>query len=272
MDILIAFLVMLAVAVLAGILLLVFSHFFSVEENPLKQTIREALPGINCGACGYKGCDDYAAALAEGAAKPNLCVPGAQGVTDYLSELLGVEPEPFVDMVAFIGCNGHCEATSAVAKYEGVETCYAASMVYGGAKACSFGCLGFGDCAAACPANAICMRDGIAHVDTSRCLGCTLCVRTCPKGIISMIPQETSVVVMCSNKQKGADARKVCTNACIACKKCEKNCPNDAIKVVDNLAVIDYSKCTRCNLCWEQCPTNCLKKVFFPDLAEDFAL
>jgi len=268
MDILIAFLVMLAVAVIAGMLLTVFSKLFAVPENPLKKEIRACLPGINCGACGFKGCDDYAAALAEGGVKPNLCVPGAQGVADEIGAILGVEAEAFKDVVAFVHCNGTCDATSRVAEYDGITSCKAASMLFGGPNACRFGCLGLGDCANACPAKAICLVDGIAHVDTSRCLGCGLCAQTCPKHIISMIPQETEAVVFCSNKQKGADARKACKNACIGCRKCERNCPSDAIHVVDNLAVIDYSKCTHCGACVEGCPTGCLKTVFFPDIPE----
>ena len=268
MGILIAFLVMLAVAIVAGVLLTVFSVFFAVPENPQKKLIRECLPGINCGACGFKGCDDYAEALAEGGVAPNLCVPGAQGVANEIGAILGVEAEAFNDKVAFVACNGHCEATFKVSEYEGVSTCSAASMLYGGPNACRFGCLGLGDCAAACPAKAICVVDGIAHVDTSRCLGCGLCARTCPKGIINMVPQQATSVVQCSNKQKGADARKVCTNACIGCKRCEKDCPGGAIKVIDNLAVIDYEKCTHCGACIEHCPTGCLKAIFFPDLPE----
>ncbi|MBR5261979.1 MAG: 4Fe-4S binding protein, partial [Oscillospiraceae bacterium] len=174
------------------------------------------------------------------------------------------------DVVAFVACNGHCEATSIIAQYEGVQTCRAASMLYGGTNSCRFGCLGLGDCANACPSNAICMADGIAHVDTSRCVGCELCKQTCPKGIITMLPQEATAAVMCSNRQKGADARKVCTNACIGCKKCEKSCPSGAIVVTDNLAVIDYNKCTYCGHCISECPTGCLKKVYFPDLPEDY--
>lgn len=269
MDILIAFLVMLGVALVAGILITVFSHFFAVPENPLKAEIRECLPGINCGACGYKGCDDYAAALAEGGVAPNLCIPGAQSVADEIGGILGVEAEPFKDVVAFVSCNGNCEATSKIAEYEGVSSCYAASMIYGGNNSCRFGCLGFGDCAAACPAKAICIKDGIAHVNTARCLGCGLCTRTCPKGIINMIPQETATVVMCSNKQKGADAKKACKNACIGCKKCEKACPHDAVKVIDNVAVIDYEKCVHCEACVKECPTGCLKTAFFPDIPAD---
>ncbi len=269
MDILIAFIVMLFIALIAGVLLSVFSHFFAVKENPLKKEIRECLPGINCGACGYKGCDDYADALTTGGVNPSLCIPGAQAVADQVASIIGVEAEPFKDVVAFVACNGHCDATFPKAQYEGVQTCQAASMIYGGANSCRFGCLGFGDCAAACPSNAICMADGIARVNTSMCLGCGLCSNTCPKHIISMLPQNTGTVVMCSSKQKGADARKACKNACIGCKKCEKACPHGAITVNNDLASIDYIKCTNCGTCVKECPTGCLKTVFFPDIPQD---
>ena len=269
MTIFIAFLAMLAIALVVGVLILVFSHLFAIEENPLKKEIRSHLPGINCGACGYKGCDDYAAALTEGGVKPNLCIPGAQSTADKIGDLLGVKAEPFDDVVAFVACNGRADATSHIAEYQGIETCFAASMMYGGTNSCRFGCLGYGDCAAACPAGAICLKDGIARVDTSRCIGCGLCVSKCPKHIITMLSQNTETVVMCSNTQKGADARKACKNACIGCKKCEKACQNGAITVENNLAVIDYTKCTNCGACVKECPTGCLKTVFFPDLAEE---
>ena len=268
MDILIAFIVMLSIALIAGICLAVFSHFFALEENPLKKQIRECLPGINCGACGYKGCDDYTEALVNGNVSPSLCIPGAQTVADQIGAILGVKAEPFKDTVAFVACNGHCDAVTPKALYEGVNTCKAAGMVYGGANACRFGCLGFGDCAAVCPADAICVADGVARVNTVRCLGCGLCATTCPKQIIHMLAQETATVVMCSSQDKGAEARKACKNACIGCKKCEKACPHGAIAVKNNLAVIDYSKCTNCGTCVGECPTGCLKTVFFPDLPQ----
>ena len=111
--------------------------------------------------------------------------------------------------------------------------------------------------------------DGIAHVDTSRCLCCGLCTTICPKHIISMIPQETAAAVMCSNTDKGADARKACKNACIGCMKCKKVCPHDAITVTNNLAKIDFDKCEGCGACAEVCPTGCMKQVVFPDIPED---
>ena len=271
MEILTAFIFMLAVSLTAGILLLVFSHLFAVEKNPTEKKIRECLPGINCGACGYKGCDDYAAALADGHEnKANLCVPGTQTVADSISEILGIEKVEVEDVVAYVACNGNCDSVTSTAVYSGVETCRAASMLYGGTKSCRFVCLGFGDCAFVCPSDAICIVDGIAHVDTSRCIGCGLCKNACPKQIIVMLPQHAKAAVMCSNKQKGALARQACKNACIACKKCEKECPYGAITVVGNLAEIDYDKCTGCRACVCVCPTGCLKKVSFPDLPEGY--
>ena len=271
-NILIAFLVVTAVSLVAGILLALISSLFAVEENKKVKSIRAALPGINCGACGYLGCDDYAAALAEGCAKTNLCVPGAQCASDEICSILCVEPEAICDMVAFVHCNGNCEATTRRNEYIGYNSCRAASMVYGGPDACIYGCIGLGDCVNVCPSNAICTKDGIAHIDSSRCLGCGLCANTCPKNVISMVPQSARTVVMCSSKDKGADARKACKNACIGCKKCEKVCECEAISVKDNLARIDYSKCTGCGACSDSCPTGCLKNVFLPDLPEGFEI
>lgn len=268
-NVLIALAVVGGVGLLAAVLLALFSHFFGVAQNETEKALREQLPGINCGACGYKGCDDYAAAMAEGKAKPNLCVPGAESVSAALAAILGVEAEETDDVVAFVHCNGNCEATSKKMIYDGVQSCRAAAGVYGGPNSCNYGCMGFGDCADVCPVNAICVKDGIAHVDTSLCLGCGLCVGVCPKHIISLVPQETKTVVMCNSNDKGADARKLCKNACIGCKKCEKVCPEGAITVVNNLAKIDYSKCTGCGICTEGCPTGCLKSVILPDLVTE---
>lgn len=263
MNVLIAFAVVVSIGLVMGVLLALVSRFFGIEESERLKKIRACLPGANCGACGYKGCDDYAAALAEGTAKPNLCVPGGEDTANELGAALGIEVEAPENRAAFVRCNGNCEATFKKAEYDGISTCRAASMMYGGPEACRFGCLGLGDCAAACPVNAICVRDGIAHVDADVCIGCGACAGACPKSIISMVPKTTKAVVMCSNRDKGADARKACKNACIGCKKCEKTCPNGAIAVHNNLAEVDYEKCTGCGACVNGCPTGCLKSVVF---------
>lgn len=262
-DILTALAAVVAVSLVLGALLALVIRFFGKEEDERVRQIRACLPGINCGACGYKGCDDYAVALVEGKAKPNLCIPGAKDTAQAIGDILGIEsvPEP-KDVVAFVHCNGVCGAAVKKAVYDGINTCRAASMIYGGSYACNNGCLGFGDCAAVCPSKTICINNGVAFIDTRACIGCGVCIGTCPRKIISMIPRDIATVVHCSSKDKGADAKKACSNACIGCKKCEKACPHDAIKVVDNCAVIDYERCTGCCECISACPTKCLKRAY----------
>ena len=249
------------IALILGAALAFFSLKFAVKENKKTKEVRAFLPGVSCGSCGFAGCDDYAAAIAEGKAEPNLCVPGGADAAANIGACLGIEVPAPKSAVAFVHCNGNCEAAEKKAVYEGISSCRAAAMLYGGPNACTFSCIGFGDCAEKCPQNAICVKDGIAHIDSSLCIGCGLCASVCPKKVISMVPRDAATTVMCSNKDKGADARKACKNACIGCGKCVKTCKNGAIKVENNLAHIDYSKCTLCGECAEACPTKSLKKV-----------
>lgn len=260
-DVLIAAAVVAAISVLLGVLLALFIKFFGVEEDEKVKNIREALPGANCGACGFKGCADYAEAIAKGEGAPNLCVPGGSATAKALERILGVEVKASGAKVAFVRCNGVPSATSKKADYRGIGTCKACSMMYGGDGACAYGCLGCGDCAAVCPTGAICLEDGVARINRDRCIGCGACARACPKKIIIAAPAEATTFVACSNKDKGADARKACKNACIACRKCEKICPEGAITVEGNLASIDYTKCTGCGACAEGCPTGAIKSI-----------
>lgn len=260
-DILIAIIVVTAIGLVAGVVLALASHFMQVQEDETEVKVREALPGVNCGACGYAGCDDYAKAIVKNGAKTNLCIPGADAVSQEISNILGIEFVDVEEMVAFVHCNGNLDATGPKALYDGQMTCRAANLLYAGPGKCSFSCLGCGDCARACPTNAICIKDGVARVNSNICIGCGLCVRDCPKGIISLIPQTAKIAVMCSNKDKGAVAMKACKNACIACGKCEKACPNGAIKVENNLSIIDYKLCTACGACVEVCPTKCIHRL-----------
>ncbi len=251
------------IAVICAVMLVVASKFMAVKEDERFPAVRECLPGANCGACGFAGCDGYAKALCENPDTPsNLCVPGADGVAHKLADVLGVEFEDVVEQVAVIHCAGDCAHTNDKVRYEGIRTCEAAKLLYGGKGSCTYGCLGFGDCAAACPQGAIYIKDGIAHVDRSECIGCGICTKTCPQKIISLISDVEKAVVTCSNKDKGASTRKVCSNGCIGCKKCERVCPAGAIKVIDNVAVIDYDKCPDCEdfgVCAKNCTTGCIQ-------------
>lgn len=261
-NVLMALLVVAGVGIVAGVLLALASRFFAVPMDETITKVRECLPGANCGACGYAGCDEYAKAVAEGA-KTNLCIPGADAVAADIAAIMGVSAEDVIEAEAVVKCNGNCNATCNQFVYEGINTCDASGMFYGGPGSCKYGCIGCGDCAAVCPTGAICIYDGIAHIDTRVCTGCGLCAKTCPKKVIEVLPQYARTIVLCNNKEKGAVARKNCTNACIGCKKCELNCPEKAITVVNNLAKVDYDKCTGCGVCVGNCPTKCLSVVDF---------
>ncbi|MPN07876.1 Electron transport complex subunit RsxB [bioreactor metagenome] len=130
----------------------------------------------------------------------------------------------------------------------------ASHLAGGGAKSCSYGCLGLGSCVKACPFNAISIVDGIAVVDQETCVACGNCVSACPKHLIELLPINKKVKVQCNSKDTGKVVVSNCSNGCIACKICEKSCNFDAIKVIDNLAVIDYDKCKNCGVCANKCP------------------
>ncbi len=256
--------VLAGIAAMSAIILVLASKFMAVPEDERLPAIRGCLPGANCGACGFAGCDGYAAALANGSeTRTNLCIPGADAAAKSLSEILGTEYQDVVEQVALVCCRGDCDAAPRKADYRGIETCKAAKLLFGGPGSCTYGCIGLGDCAAVCPNGAIAFCDGIAHVDVRLCTGCGLCAKTCPNSVIRLIPDAAKTLVSCSSKEKGADTRKHCTMGCIGCKKCEKACPEGAITVIDNLAVIDYAKCSACGKCAEVCTTGCIRIADF---------
>ncbi len=257
--------ILLVVGIVAGIsvicaaILIIAAKYMHVPTNEKEKKIREVLPGANCGACGFTGCDGYAKAIAEDKTdKTNLCVPGADAVSKKIAEITGLEAADVIEQVATVRCMGDCKTCKDKSEYAGVHSCVAAKIIYGGKKACTYGCLGFGDCAKVCPNGAICIENGIAHVNTKLCTGCGLCTKTCPQHIISLMADVDKVIVTCSSKEKGAQVKSKCSHGCLACKKCEKVCQHDAIHVVDNIAVIDYDKCVNCGECAKNCPVGCI--------------
>ncbi|MCC8191270.1 MAG: RnfABCDGE type electron transport complex subunit B [Planctomycetes bacterium] len=247
-----------AMAALGGVLALVLavaSRRFAVETNPLVAQINDALPGVNCGGCGYAGCYNYAEAIAVKGADPTLCAPGGVKVGMDLARILGVEVADKARAVAHCHCQH--ENVKTVAVYTGIQTCRGASLfgLGGGWLDCRYGCLGYGDCQAACPFNAIRLGpDRRPVVDEELCTGCKKCVVACPRYLMAVDPVDKFVHVLCHNRDKGPLANKICTRACIACKKCEKVCPTGAVTVPNLLAEIDYSKCINCGKCVPVCP------------------
>ena len=252
------------IALICAVVLTLAGMFLSVKENATFKAVRDCLPGANCGACGYSGCDGYAKALADKATDAtNLCIPGGDRTACEIAEALGVEVSEVVEKVAYVACNGACGAVDHKYDYHGYQSCAAANLSYSGDKTCTFACLGYGDCVKVCPNGAISIENCVAHIDPTKCVGCGICARICPNNIIKLINDTSRVVVECSNHDKGAITRKACSNGCIGCMKCQKTCPTGAIKVVDNLAAIDYSLCTGCAACVEVCPVHCLHEGNF---------
>lgn len=235
--------------------------YVAVDERITK--LQDALPGTNCGACGFPGCSGYATALIEEpSTKSNLCPPGGAEAIAQISAVLGIESEAAVSKSAVIHCGGDAEARILKMDYKGIQTCYAAAQVFYGESACAYGCLGYGDCIAVCPVDAICLENGLARINTN-CTGCGLCVKACPTRIISINSGDIlKPVIACSNIEKAAAVRKKCTKCCFGCGRCLRECPEKAIVMENNLAKIDYDKCSNCKHCLEICPTKCIQLRF----------
>ena len=261
MSIVIAAVSVTVIGVVCAVVLAVASKFMAVKVDERVAQLAEIMPGVNCGACGYAGCDAYADALVNAGAPTNACAPGGNSLSASISGILGVEAEKSVVMYPVLYCSGDSTARQQRMDYGGINTCTAAKQLFGGQFACTFGCLGFGDCLAACSVNALCLDSGLPRVDKSLCIGCKLCQKACPNNILRMEEDAPVAVVGCSNIEKGAIVRKKCTAGCIACTKCVKTCPEQAISMVNNLAVIDLAKCTGCGECVGVCITKCIRLV-----------
>ncbi len=261
MNIIIATLVVsFGLALLLGFLLGFFKKVFHVEVDPTEAAVRAVLPGVNCGGCGYPGCDGFAAAVAAGDAPVNGCTAGgaetAKAVGDVMGQTVSAETRAVVLL-----CQGTLDKCPAKAEYIGVRTCKAAKLSVNGTKLCDWGCIGFGDCEVACPFDAIHVQaDGIPHVDYAKCTGCGLCVAACPQMILRLEPaRRTGAIALCSNRNtRKAQVIKDCKTGCIKCMKCEKVCPKQCIKVINGIPVVDYVVCDSCGECVKNCPTKVL--------------
>jgi Na+-translocating ferredoxin:NAD+ oxidoreductase RNF subunit RnfB len=254
-GILIAAAIVGAVGIFVGLFLGVAGIKFKVEVDAREEEVLKALPGNNCGGCGFPGCSGLAAAIVKGEAEVGTCPVGGEPVAKKISAIMGVEAGESTRMTAFVHCAGDCEKAQQKYDYVGPQECTLMPFVpAGGPKTCSYGCMGYGSCVKACPFDAIHVVNGIAVVDPEACKACGKCVATCPKHLISLIPYESKRVVRCMSQDKGPVVMKACSVGCIGCGICAKNCPAGAVTVENNLATIDQSKCTGCGVCAEKCP------------------
>ncbi len=250
-----------ALGLLFGGLLGVAARYFLVEQDPRVARIEDLLPGANCAACGYPNCGSLAQALVQGEADVCACPVGGTAVAGEIAAVLGMEPveqkSSGVKTVARVLCGAGRAEVQQVAAYEGLPDCAAASKLSAGGKACCFACLGFGNCARVCPVDAITMTpEGKPVVDEGRCIACGNCVEACPQKVMALLPAGSRIHVACHSPEPGKVVNKSCKVGCIACRVCERVCPVEAIKVDNNLAVVNYEVCTECGLCVEKCPRN----------------
>ena len=259
MTVIYAVLVLAALGLAFGVLLAVAGRIFAVKTDPRVEQVRSCLAGANCGACGYPGCDGYAAAVVKGEAPVNACVPGGAASAEAIGRIMGVSAAEGERYVAFVRCAGTTGHAAEKYTYEGLDSCLAATRLPGGgAKSCAYGCLGLGDCAAVCPFDAMHVVDG---VDRSKCVGCMKCAETCPRKMIVKVPADSTDLVACASLDKGVNVRKLCDFGCIGCQLCKRECPADAIVIENNLAVIDQSKCVHCGHCSDICPRKIIHDI-----------
>jgi len=251
---------MTVLGIVLSTVLAIANRKFWVFEDPRIDEVEEMLPHSNCGACGTPGCRPFAEMLIAGQVTPAQCTVNSPDAITEIAEFLGIEAGAIEKRVARLACAGGSHVARQRSHYAGVESCRAAAVIAGGPKGCAWGCLGLGDCEVVCDFDAIHMdRHSLPVVDGERCTACGDCVEVCPKDLFSLQPVSHRLWVACRNLQHGDAAEADCDVACNACERCVKDSPEGLIHMVDNLAVIDYSRnALASRVATERCPTGAI--------------
>lgn len=226
-EILTPVVVLSAMGIVIAVLLGVISKLTYVPVDPKIAQIEEALPGINCGACGYPGCSGCAAAIANEEAPVNACVVGGDDTAAVVADIMGKTASGGEKYVASVKCQGDCDHTRELFEYDGVSSCTVMTYTFGGNKSCNYGCVGCGDCYDVCDFDAIRIVNGVAVIDKDKCTQCMKCIEVCPKKIIELVPYSAPAQVKCKNPEMGKAVSKNCTIGCIGCTLCAKLAPNE---------------------------------------------
>jgi Na+-translocating ferredoxin:NAD+ oxidoreductase RNF subunit RnfB len=209
------------IALILGVVIVITAKFFDVPVDEKLESIKALLPGANCGACGFSGCEAYADALAQGEPNAGRCPVGGPDMAEELAELLGLAKPDFIPETAQVFCQGTTENTNKRYEYAGTPTCIAAAGLFTGPNSCAY---------------------------------------ACPKELIRIIPKHLNAyTVRCRNKWPGIQTHKHCKVGCIGCQRCFKACEYGAITMDGPLAVIDPDQCTHCGECLSVCPTKAIR-------------
>lgn len=241
-----------------ALVLLIASIKLKVVVDPKIEQIHEALPNLDCGACGFAGCGQYAKAILANPELLGKCAPGGPGTAATIANILNLQvSESGPQQRPIVHCRAHTADKTFRARYQGIPTCTAANAL-ANAQACKFGCLGFGDCMRACKFDALHIVDGLATVDYEKCTGCTACSKACPRNLIEMVPfsHENMMTVACNSKETGKSTRSICKVGCIGCGICAKQ--TDLFVVEENVARMDYARyqqSEQTRTAMDKCPT-----------------
>jgi Na+-translocating ferredoxin:NAD+ oxidoreductase RNF subunit RnfB len=253
---------------LAGVLAYASRRLY-VYEDPRIDEVEALLPKSNCGACGTAGCRNFAEKVVAGEILPAQCTVNAPAQNAEIADLLGVDAGSVEKRVARLACAGGRHVAFLRARYAGLGSCRAASVVSGGGKDCAWGCLGLADCETVCDFDAIHMDShGLPVVDADKCTACNDCVEVCPKNLFSLEPVSRKLWVACKNLADGDTAEASCEVACTACGKCVVDAAPGVMKLENNLAVIDYAQnALAARKAIERCPTGAIVWFVNPNLS-----
>jgi Na+-translocating ferredoxin:NAD+ oxidoreductase RNF subunit RnfB len=244
---------------LAGVLAFANRRLF-VYEDPRIGEVEDLLPKSNCGACGVAGCRVFAEKAVAGEIVPAQCTVSSPDGIKQIASLLGVDAGAVEKRVARLACAGGKHVAYTRARYAGLATCRAATVVSGGGKECAWGCLGLGDCVTVCEQQAISLdAHGLPQVDAAKCTACNDCVEVCPKGLFSLESIKHQLWIACRNRAEGDAAEASCEVACTACGKCVAEAPPGLMELNNNLVEIDYSANSRASSgLIDRCPTGAI--------------
>lgn len=246
-----------------ALLLAFLNRKLKVPEDPKVKKILNILPGLNCGACGFSSCKAYAQAVAKNPDNFKTCRPGGDEVNKKVLKVIGGKDssQKQEKMVVVCRCGASKENKKISSLYKGIESCQAAEIT-GGALDCIYGCLAFGDCQEACPADAITIKNKKVQIDQQKCILCGKCIQICPRNLFAMIPAKKfgNYFVACQNKDKLKEVKDVCSRGCITCGLCTR-VENSPYQIKENLSEINYEQAEEEKPLAEgknKCPTKCI--------------
>lgn len=256
--------IILVISIIAVVGLVVLANYIAkrnLKKSSIQQVLNELMPGLNCKQCGRKDCKEFAKDLALG--KTNLAYCPYVSKQNYKKAKRIVDSNRVIkfDQVALVRCKGGYDCENKF-QYKGDETCASKNLIHSGDKFCPFACLGCGDCKKACPYGAIYIsHKGCAVVDKTKCTGCGECIKACPNSLITLVPAEQFVDVVCNNSSNDTVVTRSCKVSCTHCEACVATCPNKAITMVGGLPKIDNKKCVKCGKCVSSCPNHVISRI-----------